>query len=470
MDTGARVAVIDRGKEYSFAEIDRLTRILAKILIATNIPEGDRIAALLPNSLSAVVAFFAATQTGRSYLPLNIGLKKAELKRIFRKCRVRTVVCQASTRFQVPEDIEVIVVDEILADLREGETDTSGKRSVFSLDRPFVCLSTSGSTGTPRIVERTARAVDANIKRLSAGLGITAEDRFLSVVPFWHANGFSNCLLMPLFSGASIITMDRFLPRPMLELIQNSKPTVVVGSPFVFRALAMVVRPENDLSHVRAWISSGAALPTELDEKLRDLNIRIRQLYGSSETGTISISSQEQSRPGNVGKPLPGVRLRLVDNENIEVPNGQSGEVQVSSDSLFSAYVGEPVNKLPITSDGFYRMYDRGERDSEGSLYLTGRIDSMINVAGVKVDPNEIQKVLESMQGICQSLVFGVQDKNGMEIIKTLLVADEGIGTEDVLHYCRQKMAEYKLPRTIEFVKQIPQDLMGKSARRLLEK
>ncbi|TDJ33851.1 MAG: long-chain fatty acid--CoA ligase [Gammaproteobacteria bacterium] len=467
-ESNDHIAVIDGTREHSFFGIQLSARVLAGRLMRLNLQPGDRVAGLLPNSAQAVVAFLAAARAGHSYLPLNTGLKTPELETMFRKCRVQAVLCSAATASAMPDSgAEIIPVDEVLADT--GANPPAAKEVDLDPDREFVCLSTSGSTGEPRIVARTAGAVDANARHVKAGLDISADDRFLSVVPFWHANGFSNCMLTPLFSGASIITLNRFLPRSMLEAILEHKPTVVVGSPFVFQALAQVIEPLSDLRHVRAWISSGAAIPEALDARLRELRIEVRQLYGSSETGTVSISSGAHTRMGNVGKPLDGVRVRIIDDDGREVPQGQPGHVQVSGAALYREYIGEPGEDASITGDGFYRMGDLGWQDLEGDLYLTGRSDALINVSGVKVDPLEVQQVLSSMPEVRQSLVFGAKDRNGLEMIKALLVAEGEISTEEVLRYCRDRLAEYKLPRTIEFVDEIPQDLMGKTPRSLLE-
>jgi len=462
------VAVIDGARKHSFFGIQLSARVLASRLARAKLQPGSRVAGLLPNSAEAVIAFLAAARAGHSYLPLNTGLRTRELKTMFERCGVQAVLCNAATASGIPDDgPQIISVDEVL-DNSQDNPPTPEELDVDP-DREFVCLSTSGSTGEPRIVARTAAAVDANARHVKAGLNIGADDRFLSVVPFWHANGFSNCLLTPLFSGASIVTMNRFLPRSMLEAILEHKPTVVVGSPFVFQALAQVIEPLSDLRHVRAWISSGAAIPEELDARLRELRIEVRQLYGSSETGTVSISSGAQTRVGNVGKPLHGVQVRIVDEDHREVPQGQPGEVQVASPALYTGYIGESGEDDSLTEDGFYRMGDLGWQDLEDDLYLTGRSDALINVSGVKVDPLEVQQVLTSMPEVRQSLVFGARDRNGLEMIKALLVAESEISTDEVLRYCRERLAEYKLPRTIEFVDEIPQDLMGKTPRSQLE-
>jgi len=464
-----RLAVIDEDIHCSFEDLKMASRILAGRLNHLDLSHGGRISVILPNSLCAVIAFLAVAQTGHSYLPLNIGLKPVELKNIFHKCKVQAVICLASMQSLIPEGTQVVIVDEGPPGAQDEPSTSNEYPQQLIPAREFVCLSTSGSSGDPRIVARTALAIHANLRQVASGLQVTAEDRFLSVVPFWHANGFSNCLLLPLFCGASIVTMERFLPRPMLKLILNKKPSVVIGSPFVFRALAQVIESHSQLGHVRAWISSGAALPAELDKKLRALNIHVQQLYGSSETGTISISAVGQKCAGNVGKPLDDVNVRLVDDSNHVVAQGQPGNIQVSGSALFSGYIGEPESKINMTEDGFYRTGDIGMQDMQGNLTLKGRSDAIINISGIKVDPMEIQQVLTSMPGIEQALVFGSRDTTGLEIIKVLLVTDGKIRTDEVFQYCRSRLAEYKLPRTIKLVDKIPQDLMGKSARKLLD-
>lgn len=461
------IAMIDDGTEYSYADLRALSGRIANALGSLNVPEDARVAALLPNSPEAAAAFLAAVQMGRSYMPLNVGLKASELASLFRKCAIGAVVCRSADRQSVPAATGVVAVDALAAGAPASMPPTVPAEP--DPRRGLVCLATSGSTGSPRVAERSAAAVHANTRRIARHLEVTEEDRFLGAVPFWHANGFTNCLMTPLYGGASVLSMERFLPRHMLDLIVERKPTVVVGSPFIFDALARVMEPGQKLSGVRAWISSGAALPAGLDERLRELGIRVMQLYGSSETGTISISAPGEHRPGNVGRPLPGVRVRLVDEAGSEVPPGKTGEVQVSSDALFSKYIGEPGESLPMTADGWYRMADLGEWDNEGNLCLRGRIDAMINVAGVKIDPVEIQRVLAAMPGVERSVVYGVKDVNGMQAVKALLVADEGIDANGVLAHCRAHLAEYKLPRIIEFVDRLPQDLMGKIPRRFLE-
>jgi long-chain acyl-CoA synthetase len=278
---------------------------------------------------------------------------------------------------------------------------------------------------------------------------------------------------MPLACGASVVTISRFLPRQVLETIADRGVSVVIGSPFIFKAFARFLSANRDsgpdLGEVRAWVSSGAALPPAMDRSLAGLGLPVRQLYGSSETGTLCLSGPGPLEPGCVGQPVPGVEIRLVGAGGEAVASGEAGAIEVRSPALFDGYIADVSGRPARGGAGFYAMGDLGRWNDRGELMLQGRSDAMINVAGVKVDPREVQAVLESMPEIAQALVHGRPDADGMQQIRALIVARHEIRAEEVLAYCRSRLAEYKLPRFLEFVDEIPQDLMGKTARRLLE-
>lgn len=473
-----RIAVVDGDRRYRYQDLWREAAILADRLDRMTLPPNSRVAVLLPNSLQSVAALLAIARLAHCCLPLNVGLKSTELAAIFARCKVGAAFCDRSTAERLPAGVRALPVESVLADhpcAGAQNTDTSATAPCGTAADPardFVCLSTSGSSGEPRLAVRSAGAVAANLERVGDALQVTPEDRFLAVVPFWHANGFSNCLLLPLARGASIVPIGRFLPRQALESIVSEGVTVVVGSPFVFKALSQVAGPGGEsrsgLAGVRAWISSGAALPAELDERLRGQGIEVRQLYGSSETGTICLSEAARREPGSVGRPLAGVEVRIVDEQGLAMPAEAGGEIEVRSDALFEGYLGEAPRSRRLP-DGFYRTGDLGRRNRAGEIVLLGRSDAMINVSGVKVDPREVQTILESLPGIGQALVHGSRDAAGLTRIRALLVRNADVSAEQVLAYCRGRLAEYKLPRVIEFVDEIPQDLMGKTTRRLLE-
>lgn len=473
-----RIAVIDGDRRYRYEDLWGQVATLSDRLDRLALPPNSRVAVLLSNSVQAVAALLAIARLAHCCLPLNVGLKSVELAAIFARCEVGAAFCDRSTAGRLPAGVQALPVESVLpsqpsAGAQNSDTSAAAPRGTAAGPaRDFVCLSTSGSSGEPRLAVRSAGAMAANLERVGDALQVTPQDRFLAVVPFWHANGFSNCLLLPLARGASIVTMGRFLPRQALETIVGEGVTVVVGSPFVFKALSQVAGPggesRSDLAGVRAWISSGAALPPELDEKLRGQGIGVRQLYGSSETGTICLSGTARRETGSVGRPLAGVEVRIVDEQGLEVPAGDRGEIEVRSNALFEGYLGD-ASRSRRMPDGFYRTGDLGRWNRAGEIVLLGRSDAMINVSGVKVDPREVQAVLESLPDIDQALVHGARDAAGLTCIRAVLVRNADVSTEEVLAYCRGRLAEYKLPRIIEFVDEIPQDLMGKTARRLME-
>ena len=465
-DRSPQPAVFDENIIYSFKYLQQQSDTFSAWLARLDLLPNSCVASLLPNSALAAAVFLAIARSGHCFLPLNTGLKPPELDSLLQRCAVQAVFCNSRTR----AGVRGVPVLDVQADDPATAAGVATTPFDKSLDprRDFVCLSTSGSTGEPKVIVRRAEAAEANLRQLASALQISPADRFLSVVPFSHGHGLTNGLMLPLACGASLVTHPQFLPRQVAASIVELGVTVVVGSPFIYQALARVIHPGSNLGDVRAWISSGAALPEALDNRLRNLGIAVRQIYGTTEAGSISISSGERGGSGYIGRPLPHATVRVVDSEGKNVPDGVDGIIEGASTGFFKGYVGGASLAQLLTPDGYYRPGDMGRFEPDGGLRLTGRSDRMINVAGVKVDPIEVQAVIQALPGIVQALVLGRLDESGLESVHALLVAESGLSAADVLRHCRGVLADYKLPRRIEFVEEIPQDLMGKSAQPLL--
>ena len=468
--TSDKPAVRDDHGGITYRDLARWARAVAARIESLNLPPGARVGLLLPNSRGAVAAAAGAALSGRCLFPLNIHLTKAEMDALADRANVGVIVCNEVNPPDIAcGDVPLLRISEILEDF---ETPAPIPCTSPDPDADFVCLGTSGSTGTPRIAVRTLRAMEANLNQVSMALDIAPADRFLSVVPFWHANGFSNCLLLPLANEAEILAMERFLPRQTLDAILDYRPTVVVGSPFIYGCLLRVLDPAVQLGFVRIWLSSGAPLPEDVRCGLRRLGIVVRQLYGSTETGTISISSgdPEHEMSGCVGRPVPGVRVRVVGEDGGILKPGEEGEIEVATPAMFRGYMTDGGEVEVPTSGGFRRMGDRGRIDTRGRLHLSGRSDGTINVGGLKVDPEEVRRVLHSIPQVRDAVVFGDRRSDGMQTVRAVVVADAGIDRRHILETCRRSLAEYKLPRQITFADEIPKDTMGKVPLNLLRK
>jgi len=469
-----RTAIIDGGKYVCYRELLSVEQRLVRHLVEDHrVLAGQKIALFLPNSMEFILSFLAVAEIGGVAVPLNIGLKEHELLYYIDKCDITAVITFRSLLSRwgtIPLQEKVIF---IFADTWENSSGHIWSSHIsdglikISPPRPsdaeVVYLGTSGSTGKPRIVSRTHANVIAGAENVGRALEVTDEDRFLSITPFFHANGFSNCMFLPIMYGATVVLMRQFSPRQALSLLKEKNITVIVGSPFIYSTLADIGDEPLNLPSVRLCLSTGASMPQDLRKSFFEkFGVKLAQLYGSSEAGTISIELEDQTIEGSVGTPLARVQLKIIDDKNLELPPSQIGEIIVRSPAMMQGYVGEPELCMEIFCHGYFRTGDLGMIDGRGTLYLSGRKKKFINASGIKVDPVEIETVLLSFQKIKEARVVGVYNRRGMEILKAVLVAQKDCTLQEVVGYCRNRLADFKVPRIIEFRDRLPQNILGK--------
>ena len=265
--------------------------------------------------------------------------------------------------------------------------------------------------------------------------------------------------------------MREFSPRSMLDVLEQEEITVLIGSPFIFSSLCDCADKAYDFPAMRYCLSAGAPLPAQLKKNFYDtFGIKVREHYGASETGPISVQFEDADEIGAVGKPLNNVRVRILDEEGRQLPPDVTGEVFVSSTSMIKGYLNEPELSSEAFPGGYFRTGDFGMLDSEGNLYIVGRNKAIINSAGIKIDPAEIRNTLLLYPKVKDAYVTGVKNRRGMEVIKALIVAHPDCTAKEILIFCRDRLAAFKIPRLIEFIDTIPVDVMGKVIRSLVEK
>ncbi len=464
-------AVVDGDRTWTRAALAEAVLVLRESWTGQVFP-ADRVAIFLPNGGEFIAAFLAVVAAGAVAVPLSPHLRAEELGWYVETLGIRRVVAPA-TGSGVWEELAARFDDlRILpgvGPIPEGETVKVREiRGVETADPdPWaVFLSTSGSTGRPKIVPRRCGNLLSGAANVGAALGIRPSDRFLAVVPFHHANGFSNCMFLPLVRGAAIVTMDRFVPRRLPDVVRKHRVTVLIGSPFIFRVLIEQDAGPDVFRDVRIALSSGAPMAPGLIDRCRErLGIRVRQLYGSTETGTIAIEPADAEVRGAAGLPVPGVEVRILGEGGKALPGGEVGEVAVRSAAVMEGYVEGAGGEAPF-QEGFLRTGDLGFLDARGILHLRGRIRRGINLCGIKVDPVEIERVIGELPSVRSVRVDGVADEDGMERIRARIRLIPGAtpSRSDVVKQCRARLAEYKIPREIEFVESEAEDILGKNS------
>lgn len=470
VDRPRQVALVEGPIRLTWNELDGRVSRLASSLWNKGVRQGDAIGLLLPNSCAFVTTFLAAARIGAVAVPVNPELTALEIRAVLKASRCRTAVFDAelaelSQQWCGDDEIRTALVEGMGQPGIPGlDQWMSGSRDcchipVPGAESPLTQMMTSGTTGPPRRIVRTHGQVMSLAHAYQSAVDGSPDDRILAVIPMSHGHGFCSCLLAALQSGATLFLQRSFDRRAVLQVLSRERITIFSAVPFVFAVLADTTMAKPvDLSAIRFSVTGGAPLRRETWVKVRDrLGLRIRQSYGSVETGalTINMAPDPDTTSDSVGRPLPGMHVKILDDAGNSLPSGIEGEVAVQSPCAGEACQGDDRLTL-IPADGWLRMNDLGWLDDEGRLYLTGRKASIINVAGKKVLPREVETTLSGHPAVRQVVVVPHRDAYGEEAVKALVVCDERCTVTELVKHCRAQLAAYKVPRFVEFRDVLP--------------
>ncbi len=425
---------------------------------------GGIVAIQLHNSVEYAAAVMACFWLGAAVVPVNIHWRPEEVARNLNGLPIACLIANRPSlglwsNGQVWKDVPMIAVEDLPSTPTKKEQDKLEVQlqRVQGNDNALL-LMTSGSSGRAKIVVRSQAQLLANARQVHAELQWSEGDRILPVTPFFHANGFSNGLLLPLWSGAQIVLLRQFFPATLADLIARESVHIVIGSPVVFESLLRHdVQPEACKSLEYA-ISSGAALPAAVAEQFhRRWGISVRELFGTSETGTIAIGPRTSSHVEDgdtelgkeesiAGPPLPGVSVSILSKEGDPLPQGEIGAIAVRSPAVMKGYwTPEGIDQARLP-DGFYITGDTGRLDEKGQVRLTGRSQRFLNIGGNKVSAGEVEQVLRSLPGVTRARVE--LEGTPPQLIATVWLSEAVTWKQpEVLSHCRGQLAEYKIPR-----------------------
>ena len=482
-------------KIVTFSEIDAATNRIANCLKDLGIEKGDRIAQYVPNSLELIYTTVSSFKLGAIVVPMNVAFKEREIEYFLQDSEAKAIVTDTE-RLPVLENIledlpalkHVIITDPVehTASLFEVEraANSSGANYI-----PFSHLSdnsddgeldihikdddgafifyTSGTTGRPKGALLTQRSVTSNLKALREAWRWTADDLFLLTLPMFHIHGLGVGLCGSLYNGCSTIVRSKFDAADVLNTIQNRKVTLFMGVPTMyFRMLEVEDCEKCDVSSMRLFTSGSAPLSKELFAKIeKTLGHRILERAGMSESMmNYSNPYDSERRPGTVGFPLPGVEARIVDKDFNDVPVNVEGEIVIRGPNLLKEYWRNEEATRKSFVDGWFLTGDICKRDEEGYISIVGRSKDIIISGGVNLYPREIEEVVESMPAVKEAAVVGVPDEEFGEAVKACIVLEDGaeLSGEEVIAYCRERLASFKKPKHVGFLDALPKNAMGK--------
>ncbi|MGH7833351.1 MAG: class I adenylate-forming enzyme family protein [Candidatus Binatia bacterium] len=474
-----RTAIVDGKTAVSYEALGERVACFAIKLHSAGTRQGSRVALLLPNGSDFVTSYFAVVTLGAIAIPLNDQYQQTELLRFLDACGVSLLVTSKDhaelcrnvlSMRQAPGKL---VFAEDLIETGEGASARLSDLAVeIDPNAPVMYQFSSGSTGTPKQIARTHANLLFELESLTQTLSMTREDRFLGVTPFSHVNGLMRTMLASLRAGATLYPLAKFERQAVAEVIEQQRISVFIGVPFMFSMLARAnFRRRPDFSSLRLCISASAPMPERLDRQFYEgFGMHVRQLYGSTETGTISVNLAEdiERSLGSVGMPLPGVEVEVFTEDGRIAGENEVGEFAVRSPAAITGYGGlEDVNR-EVFRDGYFSTGDLGRRDRAGFLYLVGRKKFFINKGGYKINPHELETVLEDHPRVEEAAVVGEPTAYGDERVKAVIVLNGPCSEEDIIEYCRGKIARFKIPSVIEFRESLPRSPTGKIRKGLL--
>ena len=462
---------------YSQLE-NRVQRTMA-YLQALGVQAGDRVALQLPKCLPFVYLHLAIMRLGAISLPLNPAYPEAELRYFLEDSGAKVLVAEASdkTRLQaivaqLPALENVIYLPTDTADhFQSLLPDAPDKLPQLPTDPQQTALIfyTSGTTGRPKGAQITHGNLTTNIDGLHTAWGWRDADMLLHVLPIFHVHGLVVALHGALNAGATAILLPRFEPKLALDTLVNRRCTVFMAVPTIHKRLVdFPDAKQYDLSHMRLLTSGSDRLPDDVFTQFQQLyGHTLLERYGMTETGmNLSNPLEGERRVGSVGLPLPGVAARIVNPETDEpLPDGEVGEVQIKGAHVFKGYWNQPEKTAEaFTADGWLRTGDMGLREADGYFTLKGRSKDLIITGGLNVYPPEVELVLADHPVIQASAVIGCPDAEWGERVAAVIILkpNQHITEKEIIHFCRERLAHYKAPRTVFFVDDFPRNALGK--------
>jgi long-chain acyl-CoA synthetase len=514
---GGRVMV---GGALTYAQLGALVERFAAALSKLGVKKGDRVAVMLPNSPHFIIAFFAAMRLGAIVVNTNPTYTARELKHQLADSGAETIVLlnlfytrlkEVRSETPVKHAIVAHVYDTLpfpfkqLVHSRQRKesdwVDVSGEPNIHLFsdllnttepapapaaqpDDVALFQYTGGTTGLPKAAMLTHRNLVCNTLQVKAWLtsGVEAGEKVMAAIPFFHVYGMTVCMLYGVAMAAELVIVPN--PRPIenvMRIISQERCTIYPGVPAMYIGIVNNPNVANyDLKSVKACISGSAALPLEVQQRFNAFTGgRLVEGYGLTEASPVTHCNPEfnENRPGSIGLPFPDTEAKLIDlSTGADLPmdgNAEAiGELCIRGPQVMKGYWQRPEETAStIDADGWLHTGDIARMDADGYFYIVDRKKDMINVSGLKVLPRDVEEVLFAHPAVMEATVIGVpHPQRGDDTLTAFVVLKQGVSAtaDELKDYCKGQLAPYKVPRVIEFRKELPKTQVGKVLRRVL--
>lgn len=477
-----KTAILFEERQIKYMELNAAANRLANALTANGIQKGNRVALYLPNIPEFIVCYFAILKAGAIAVSVNPMLKAYELKYILNDSG-------AVLLFTVGELLENLEREEYknLRDVVVCEGDAQGnpvlsewmekgadefRTADLNPDEPASILYTSGTTGFPKGATLTHGNVVSNTWTTVHHAGFTPDDRMSLFLPLFHVFG-QNFIMNGTFTACATLALyRRFVPDMVLDAIGRDHVTMFFAVPAIYIALLNMDLSKYDLSSIRYEFSAASTMPREISSQWSERFGRpVFEGYGLTECSPFACYNHDfRHKFGSVGTAVENFEIKIMDDDDREVPLGKWGEICVRGPGVMQGYWNRPEETQKALRNGWLHSGDTGLMDDEGYVFIVDRVKDMINVAGFKIWPAEIEQFLYTHPEIQEIAVYGVPHAEKGETVRAAIVLKEGASAtaEDITAFCRENLANYKLPAVVDFVDELPKSATGKILKRVL--
>ena len=476
-----QIAIIqpEQNIRVSYAALKRQVEAVAEALAAAGVGRGDRVGIALPNGLANVVTFLAASLAGTA-APLNPGYKEEEFRFYLEDTNARVLLLPpdgAEEARRAAGDRVPILTVEMDAEGNVTLSGVTGRRAVTppSVDDVALILHTSGSTGRPKRVPLTHANLSISARNVARSYALSKDDVSLCVMPLFHVHGLVASTLATLATGGTVVAPQKFSPLSFWRVARDYGATWYSAVPTIHQML--LARAEKGAARpagaekLRFIRSCSASLPPQVMHDLEEaFGAPVLEAYGMTEAAHQMASNPlppAARLPGSVGRGTD-VRISIMDPEGKHLPAGERGEVVIQGPNVVTGYENNPEANATSFTDGWFRTGDQGVLDESGYLTLTGRLKEMINRGGEKISPREIDEVLLGHPLVAEAVCFGTPHKTWGEEVAAAVVVREPTTEQELLAYCKERLADFKRPKQIHVVDAIPRTATGKIQRRVV--
>ncbi|MEO7913350.1 MAG: long-chain fatty acid--CoA ligase [Roseiflexaceae bacterium] len=489
-----KVALMLDDMKLRYAEVNGAANKIANGLVELGVRPGDKVALMLPNTPHFVICYYAILKLGATVVPLNVLFKRHEVEYHLEDSDAVALIVwegflgEAAEGFQQAEHCRNLIAAQAPgspAALPDGVLPLNALMAdtapVFDThqtmpDDTAVILYTSGTTGRPKGAELSHFNMFFNAYIGAEKVLQTGSDAIgLAVLPLFHSFGQTCVMNALIYAGATITLLPRFEPQKALEVMARDKVTYFAGVPTMyFYLLNFPSADQYNLSTLNRCCSGGSAMPVEVMHAFnKKYNVTILEGYGLSETSPVASFNQleRDPKPGSIGVPIWGVEMRCVDADGHAVPAGELGEIVIRGHNVMKGYYKRADASAEAIRGGWFFTGDVAYQDADGYFFIKDRVKDMIIRGGFNVYPREIEEVLYGHQAVAEAAVIGIHDLALGEEIKAVVAFKPGqnADAQAIIDYCKERLAAYKYPRSVEIRDTLPKTATGKILKRELK-